>query len=383
MSIVDLVTMSPREVFSVKRHTVDTDQSALVDELRSIIKKNRLETSSQPVYIDQPGLMEALKVVTQASREPTVVDDKNLLATMVAQLADGRVVDVTTFLLNNALNDTPDHIVRQARELAAIVSSGSDQNYYMNVDGVNYDHKLMRTISEATGVNSPSLINEHGLGPILDAVLDGGKVTPTEKATLRAYKHLFTPRAWSVIETRCGIETSSEIRQAFARAIVKLMYDRNSTSTIRKVCDVQEELERRTTSTLDLLREIADISTGCKHKLASKQATVLNRGLRTLQESTAGPQKSTSRVARDNVPHVTVYGKSGCDFCLKAKSMLATYNGGFTYKHVDTRPVHHAVGAYMKVPQVFVANTFIGGSDQLGAYLKTGTPQLYGSLADN
>lgn len=68
-------------------------------------------------------------------------------------------------------------------------------------------------------------------------------------------------------------------------------------------------------------------------------------------------------------PHdVVLFTKPGCNFCTKAKKLLA--DKGWAYEEVASSPRNlRAVSGKASTPQVFVDGKYIGGSEELEKYL--------------
>lgn len=76
-------------------------------------------------------------------------------------------------------------------------------------------------------------------------------------------------------------------------------------------------------------------------------------------------------------PKVDIYTKFGCGFCYRAKSLLE--NKGVEYQEFDItmggpkkdEMLERAPGA-RTVPQIFIGETYVGGSDELAALESAG-----------
>ncbi len=76
-------------------------------------------------------------------------------------------------------------------------------------------------------------------------------------------------------------------------------------------------------------------------------------------------------------PKVDIYTKFGCGFCYRAKSLLE--NKGVEYQEFDitmggpkkAEMLERAPGA-RTVPQIFIGDTYVGGSDELAALESAG-----------
>jgi len=65
---------------------------------------------------------------------------------------------------------------------------------------------------------------------------------------------------------------------------------------------------------------------------------------------------------------VVLFTKPGCSFCTKAKKLLAEH--GLPYEEIASSPRNlRAVSGKSSTPQVFVDGKYIGGSDELAAFL--------------
>ncbi len=70
------------------------------------------------------------------------------------------------------------------------------------------------------------------------------------------------------------------------------------------------------------------------------------------------------------MPPVTVYTKSWCGYCTRAKDLLARKGVPFTEVEVSDDPVREAemverAGGRRTVPQVFIGDHHVGGCDDL------------------
>ncbi|MFC0284358.1 glutaredoxin 3 [Camelimonas abortus] len=77
------------------------------------------------------------------------------------------------------------------------------------------------------------------------------------------------------------------------------------------------------------------------------------------------------------MPHVTIYTKSTCPYCQRAKQLLDSK--GVTYEEIEIiqRPEERATmieraGGRTTVPQVFIGDRHVGGCDDLYALDATG-----------
>lgn len=79
-----------------------------------------------------------------------------------------------------------------------------------------------------------------------------------------------------------------------------------------------------------------------------------------------------------SAPEITIYTKFGCGYCFRAKRLLD--NKGLRYTEHDIsmggpkreEMMQRAPGA-RTVPQIFIGETHIGGSDDLAALERAGT----------
>lgn len=69
-------------------------------------------------------------------------------------------------------------------------------------------------------------------------------------------------------------------------------------------------------------------------------------------------------------PHdVVLFGRAGCEFCVKAKQLLEAR--GWAYEEIPASPRRlRAVSGKSSTPQIFVDGKYVGGADELEAYLK-------------
>jgi glutaredoxin 3 len=75
--------------------------------------------------------------------------------------------------------------------------------------------------------------------------------------------------------------------------------------------------------------------------------------------------------ARD-MPPITIYTKATCPYCIAAKALLRRKNAPFTEISVDGDPAGQAAMAERAhgrwtVPQIFIGERHVGGSDDLHA----------------
>ena len=74
---------------------------------------------------------------------------------------------------------------------------------------------------------------------------------------------------------------------------------------------------------------------------------------------------------------VTIYTKSTCGYCARAKSLLTSKNVAFEEISVDGDPARHeemtkrANGGWT-VPQIFIGDKHVGGCDDLHALERAG-----------
>lgn len=75
--------------------------------------------------------------------------------------------------------------------------------------------------------------------------------------------------------------------------------------------------------------------------------------------------------------HVTIYTKGYCPYCTAAKQLLARKNVKFEEISIDNKPdlrqvmIRKANGG-TTVPQIFIGETHVGGSDDLHALERGG-----------
>jgi glutaredoxin 3 len=76
------------------------------------------------------------------------------------------------------------------------------------------------------------------------------------------------------------------------------------------------------------------------------------------------------------MPHVTIYTKSWCPYCHAAKDLLTKKNIAFEEVDVASRDAQTAMaqraGGRSTVPQIFIGDTHVGGSDDLVALDRAG-----------
>lgn len=69
-------------------------------------------------------------------------------------------------------------------------------------------------------------------------------------------------------------------------------------------------------------------------------------------------------------PDVVLFTKPGCSYCAKAKKLLT--DKGWAYEEIAASPRRlRAVSGKATTPQVFVDGTYVGGADELEAFLKS------------
>ena len=83
-----------------------------------------------------------------------------------------------------------------------------------------------------------------------------------------------------------------------------------------------------------------------------------------------------------------MYSSSWCPFCYRAKRLLKSKGVAFTEINVDGQPVLRSEmmgrsGGRYTVPQIFIDNTHVGGSDELAALERAGRldPMLEGAAS--
>jgi glutaredoxin 3 len=77
------------------------------------------------------------------------------------------------------------------------------------------------------------------------------------------------------------------------------------------------------------------------------------------------------------MPHVTIYTKEWCPYCVAAKSLLTRKNVVFEEISVDGDPTGQRAMAQRangrsSVPQIFIGETHVGGCDDLHALEQAG-----------
>ncbi|MGH8150680.1 MAG: glutaredoxin 3 [Steroidobacteraceae bacterium] len=76
-------------------------------------------------------------------------------------------------------------------------------------------------------------------------------------------------------------------------------------------------------------------------------------------------------------PRVVMYGTSWCSYCARARRLLTEKGVSFTEIDVDAHPEARAEmversGGRRTVPQIFIGETHVGGSDDLSALAASG-----------
>lgn len=82
-------------------------------------------------------------------------------------------------------------------------------------------------------------------------------------------------------------------------------------------------------------------------------------------------------IREENVPNIEIYSSDFCPFCSRAKNLLKNKGVEFTEIGVDGDPVTRQQmtersGGGRTVPQIFIDNQPIGGSDELVALEQSG-----------
>ena len=85
---------------------------------------------------------------------------------------------------------------------------------------------------------------------------------------------------------------------------------------------------------------------------------------------------------------VEMYSSAWCPFCYRAKRLLKSKGVAFTEINVDGRPALRSEmmgrsGGRHTVPQIFIGDTHVGGSDELAALERAGRldPLLEGAAS--
>jgi glutaredoxin 3 len=78
------------------------------------------------------------------------------------------------------------------------------------------------------------------------------------------------------------------------------------------------------------------------------------------------------RIRPEEMPPITIYTTMTCPYCLAAKTLLRKKNASFTEIGVDGDPAGRAAmmqraNGRRSVPQIFIGDRHIGGSDDLHA----------------
>jgi glutaredoxin 3 len=76
-------------------------------------------------------------------------------------------------------------------------------------------------------------------------------------------------------------------------------------------------------------------------------------------------------------PKVEIYTKMFCGYCVRAKRLLESKGVGFTEYDIsmggpDRDTMHERAPGAMTVPQIFIGDQLIGGSDDLAALDRAG-----------
>lgn len=76
-------------------------------------------------------------------------------------------------------------------------------------------------------------------------------------------------------------------------------------------------------------------------------------------------------------PTIDIYTKFGCGYCFRAKQLLdrkgAAYNEyDVTMGGPKKEEMHERVPGARTVPQIFIGDTYVGGSDELAALERSG-----------
>lgn len=77
-------------------------------------------------------------------------------------------------------------------------------------------------------------------------------------------------------------------------------------------------------------------------------------------------------IAGTVMPQITLYTTSWCPYCTAAKSLLKKKGAAFEEIDVDGKPelrraMSERAGGRTSVPQIFIGNRHVGGSDDLHA----------------
>jgi glutaredoxin 3 len=70
------------------------------------------------------------------------------------------------------------------------------------------------------------------------------------------------------------------------------------------------------------------------------------------------------------MPPITIYTKSWCGYCTRAKALLARKGATFREVEISDDPALHdemiaRAGGRQAVPQIFIGDTHVGGCDDL------------------
>ena len=72
---------------------------------------------------------------------------------------------------------------------------------------------------------------------------------------------------------------------------------------------------------------------------------------------------------------ITIYGKTNCSFCTKAKELVESRRYAYEYKDVQNTDIlnelkERAPIEVKTVPQIFIGTTYVGGYNHLVTYLE-------------
>jgi glutaredoxin 3 len=72
------------------------------------------------------------------------------------------------------------------------------------------------------------------------------------------------------------------------------------------------------------------------------------------------------------MPEITIYTKSWCPYCAAAKRLLSAKGAAFTEIDIEKKPEARAemirrAGGRTSVPQIFIGDEHVGGSDDIHA----------------
>jgi len=77
-----------------------------------------------------------------------------------------------------------------------------------------------------------------------------------------------------------------------------------------------------------------------------------------------------------DAPRVTIYTSAWCGYCMRAKALLDRKGIAYHEIDVDTQPAKRAEmmtrSRRRTVPQIFIGDLHIGGSDELAALERSG-----------